>query len=99
MPSDRRSLSDMQIARHVQFGVNIKMRLGACRADTKSLANALKALHHPLRLEKGLSDDQFRERLDKLRELRILPEHRTDTDRGSKFIVGAFLRWSFSCTR
>jgi hypothetical protein len=52
MPSDRRSLSDTQIAGHVQFGVNIKMRLGASLADTKSLASALKALHHALRLEK-----------------------------------------------
>jgi hypothetical protein len=38
----------------------------------------LKALHHALQLGHGtgLSDDQLLQRLDKLRELRVLPEHR-----------------------
>jgi hypothetical protein len=38
----------------------------------------LKSLHHALQLGHGtgLSDDQLRQRLDKLRELRILPEDR-----------------------
>ena len=42
----------------------------------------LKALHHALRLEHGtgLNDEQLRERLDKLRELRILPENRITPD-------------------
>jgi hypothetical protein len=42
----------------------------------------LKALHRATRLERGtgLSDDQLRERLDKLRELRILPEHKVAPD-------------------
>ena len=42
----------------------------------------LKALHYALQLKHGtgLSDDQLRERLDKLRELRILPENRIALD-------------------
>lgn len=42
----------------------------------------LKALHYALRQEHGtgLSDDQLRERLDKLRELHILRENRPDPD-------------------
>ena len=42
----------------------------------------LKALHYALQLGHGtgLSDDQLRDRLGKLRELRILPEHRIAPD-------------------
>jgi hypothetical protein len=40
----------------------------------------LRTLYYALRQERGtgLSDDQLRERLDKLREFRILPKHRTN---------------------
>jgi hypothetical protein len=40
----------------------------------------LRALHYAVRLERGtgLTEDQLRERLDKLQELRIMPEHRPD---------------------
>ena len=42
----------------------------------------LKALQYATRLERGtdLSDAQLRDRLDKLRELRILPEQRVASD-------------------
>jgi hypothetical protein len=44
----------------------------------REFLKALHALHHALQLGHGtgLSDDQLRQRLDKLRELRILPEDR-----------------------
>jgi hypothetical protein len=60
-------------------------RLETALAELEELASRLevprellKALHYDLRRERGagLSEDQLRERLDKLRELRILPEHR-----------------------
>ena len=43
----------------------------------------LKALHHALRLGHGtgFSDDQLLQRLDKLRELRILPKHASPVPR------------------
>jgi hypothetical protein len=51
-------------------------------ANVSSPREVIKALHHLSRHQKGigLSETELRERLNRLQELHILPEHRVQPD-------------------